>query len=213
MLEVYTGYRTALGEITVEWASDPFKVLIGTILSHRTKDEVTARAAERLFHRFRDVKELAEADEQEVEELIKPVGFYHVKSKRIIEVSKTIVERFNCNVPEDMDSLLTLPAVGRKTANCVLVYGFRRPAIPVDTHVHRISNRLNLVQTRTPEETELELVKNIDQKYWLNLNDLFVRFGQIICRPIGPRCGVCSLRDHCAYYNTKVAKTRMSFES
>ncbi|MFQ6134192.1 MAG: endonuclease III domain-containing protein [Nitrososphaerales archaeon] len=206
MLERYIGYRTALGQISVEWASDPFKVLIGTILSHRTKDEMTAKAAEHLFQRFKGPEDLAEADEEAVQELIRPAGFYRVKAKRIKEVAKLIVERFNGGVPQDMESLLSLPAVGRKTANCVLVYGFQTPAIPVDTHVHRISNRLNLVQTRTPEETEVRLAEKADRKYWLNINDLFVRFGQTVCRPIGPRCEVCSLREYCAYYALKVAK-------
>lgn len=206
MLERYIGYRTALGQISVEWASDPFKVLIGTILSHRTKDKMTAKAAEQLFRRFKKPEDLAEADEEEIQRLIRPAGFYRVKAKRIKEVARLIIERFNGAVPKDMESLLSLPAVGRKTANCVLVYGYKTPAIPVDTHVHRISNRLNLVQTRTPEETEVRLAEKADRKYWLNINDLFVRFGQTVCKPIGPKCEMCSLRAYCAYYALKVAK-------
>jgi endonuclease-3 len=205
MLEKYAGYKTALGEISVEWARDPFKVLIGTILSQRTKDEVTEKAANRLFHQFGNPEELAAADEEEVKRLIRPVGFYIVKAKRIKEVSNLIIEQFHGQVPHDIESLLSLPAVGRKTANCVLVYGFNEPAIPVDTHVHRISNRLNLVQTRTPEATEIRLTETVDKKYWLNINDLFIRFGKKICLPIGPKCGICTLKDHCAYYAVKVA--------
>ena len=207
MLEKYLGYRTALGQISVKWASDPFKVLVGTILSQRTKDEMTAKAAEQLFQKFRDPADLAEADEEEIQKLIRPAGFYRVKARYIKEVARLILERFNSEVPQDMESLLSLPAVGRKTANCVLVYGFKTPAIPVDTHVHRISNRLNLVQTRTPEETEVRLTEIIDKKYWLNLNDLFVRFGKTVCKPIGPRCIMCNLRIHCAYYILKVKKS------
>ena len=208
MLEKYLGYRTALGQISVKWASDPFKVLVGTILSQRTKDEMTAKAAEQLFQKFRDPADLAEADEEEIQKLIRPAGFYRVKARYIKEVARLILERFNSEVPQDMESLLSLPAVGRKTANCVLVYGFKTPAIPVDTHVHRISNRLNLVQTRTPEETEVRLTEIIDKKYWLNLNDLFVRFGKTVCKPIGPRCIMCNLRIHCAYYILKVKKSQ-----
>ena len=204
MLEKYLGYRTALGQISVKWASDPFKVLVGTILSQRTKDEMTAKAAEQLFQKFRDPADLAEADEEEIQKLIRPAGFYRVKARYIKEVARLILERFNSEVPQDMESLLSLPAVGRKTANCVLVYGFKTPAIPVDTHVHRISNRLNLVQTRTPEETEVRLTEITNKKYWLNLNDLFVRFGKTVCKPIGPRCIMCNLRIHCAYYILKV---------
>ncbi|MCL4435271.1 MAG: endonuclease III [Thaumarchaeota archaeon] len=205
MLEQYTGFKTALGEVSAEWESDSFKVLIATILSQRTRDEVTEKAAERLFHQFGTPEELAEADEEEVKKLIRPVGFYPIKAKRIKEVAKLIIERFHGKVPHDMESLLSLPSVGRKTANCVLVYGFKEPAIPVDTHVHRISNRLNLVQTRTPEATEERLAETVDKKYWLNINDLFIRFGKKICLPIGPKCGICLLKDHCAYYAVKVA--------
>ncbi len=205
MLEEYTGFRTALGEVSAEWASDPFKVLIATILSQRTRDEVTEKAADRLFRRFGNAEELAVADEEEIKQLIRPVGFYPVKAKRIKEVANLVLVRFNNQVPRDIDSLLTLPAVGRKTANCVLVYGFKEPAIPVDTHVHRISNRLNLVQTRTPEATEIRLAETVDRKYWLNINDFFIRFGKKICLPIGPRCGICLLKSHCAYYAVKVA--------
>ncbi len=204
MVERFSGYRTALGQISFDWSSDPFKVLIGTILSHRTRDEMTAKASEQLFKRFSNAEDLAEASEEEVQRLIKPVGFYRVKAKRIIEVARILVEQFNSRVPNDMESLLSLPAVGRKTANCVLVYGFQKPAIPVDTHVHRISNRLNLVQTRTPEETEAKLTETVARKYWLNINDLFVRFGQVVCRPLAPRCDVCTLREHCAYYVLRV---------
>jgi endonuclease-3 len=127
-----------------------------------------------------------------------------MKTKGIIKVSKVLVEQFEGKVPSDMDALLSLPSVGRKTANCVLVYGFEKPAIPVDTHVHRISNRLGLVETKTPEQTEAELVKSVPKRYWLRLNDLFVRFGQTTCKPIGPKCGECSLRAQCRYYREVV---------
>jgi endonuclease-3 len=195
---------TALSELKEEEDGDPFRILIGTILSQRTRDEMTTVATARLFKRFGTARELADAKETEVRELIMPVGFYNTKAKSIIRVSRELLEEFGGEVPSDMDSLLTLHSVGRKTANCVLVYGFEKPAIPVDTHVHRISNRLGLVSTETPEETEKELVKRVPERYWLRLNDLFVRFGQTTCKPVGPRCVECALKARCRYYKQVV---------
>ncbi len=195
---------TALAQLQESEAGDPFRILIGTILSHRTRDENTTRAVDNLFSRYHNVHDLAEADEDDVRRLIRPAGFYNVKTKNIIRVSRQLIEQFHGIVPDDIDDLLELHSVGRKTANCVLVYGFKIPAIPVDTHVHRISNRLALVSTKTPEETEEQLVKDVPKKYWLELNDLFVRFGQTTCKPIGPRCGECTLRPICKYYREVV---------
>ncbi len=202
------GRATALAELRDAEHSDPFKILIGTILSHRTRDEKTTQAVDNLFRRYRNVEELADADENEVRRLIRPVGFYNVKAKSVIRVARQVLEEFGGVVPDRMDDLLRLHAVGRKTANCVLVYGFKKPAIPVDTHVHRISNRLGLVETRNPEETEMALVKEVPRRYWLELNDLFVRFGQTICRPVGPRCQTCSLTADCRYYTEVFSKRK-----
>ncbi len=195
---------TALAELKSTEDGDPFKILIGTVLSHRTRDESTAKASERLFEVYHTPKELAEADEKKVKELIRSVGFYNVKTKNVIKVAQQIVEEFNGTVPDDMESLLTLRAVGRKTANCVLVYGFNKPAIPVDTHVHRIANRLGIVTTKTPEQTEVELRKRVPLRYWLELNEMFVRFGQTVCKPVGPKCGACDLKTSCRYYKEVV---------
>ena len=197
---------TALAKLREEEGSDPFRILIGTILSQRTRDENTTRATENLFSRYKTVEQLAGADEADVRTLIRPAGFYNMKARSVIRVAQQIQEDFGGNVPSSMDELLSLHSVGRKTANCVLVYGFGLPAIPVDTHVHRISNRLGLVETKKPEETEEELVKAVPKKYWLDLNDLFVRFGQTTCRPIGPRCSTCTLTDSCDYYRTVVVR-------
>jgi endonuclease-3 len=180
------------------WNKDPFTVLIGTILSQRTRDEQTAEASRALFSRFDTPRKLARANVKEVERLIRPAGFYRVKARQIKKVARTLLERFDGNVPEDMEDLLSLPSVGRKTANCVLVYGFNRKAIPVDTHVHRISNRLGWVRTRTPEETEERLVDILPKRYWLEINDLLVTHGQNICKPIGPRCSECPINNICA---------------
>jgi endonuclease-3 len=199
---------TALAQLQDAEGGDPFKILIGTILSHRTRDENTTKATENLFSRYKTPAQLATADPRVVRRLIKPSGFYNMKTKNIITASKQLVEEFGGVVPDNEEDLMKLRAVGRKTANCVLVYAFNKPAIPVDTHVHRISNRLGLVTTKKPEETEAELVRTVPRKYWIDLNDLFVRFGQTTCKPIGPHCSSCSLTGTCEYYRTVVAPKR-----
>ena len=183
----------------------PFSILIGTILSARTKDETTTKAVKALFLKYKNPKDLANAKIKDVEKIIRSIGFFHVKSKRIIEVAKIIHTKYKDKVPEDLDTLVQLPGVGRKTANCVLVYAFEKPAIPVDIHVHRISNRLGLVDTKNPEETEQELMSKIDKKYWIDINDTFVMYGQNICKPISPMCDVCKITKSCKYYKTKNA--------
>ena len=183
----------------------PFSILIGTILSARTKDETTTKAVKALFLKYKNPKDLANAKIKDVEKIIKSIGFFHVKSKRIVEVAKIIHKKYKDKVPEDLDTLVQLPGVGRKTANCVLVYAFEKPAIPVDIHVHRISNRLGLVETKNPEDTEQELMKKIDKKFWIDINDTFVMYGQNICKPISPMCDVCKIKKSCKYYKTKNA--------
>jgi len=196
---------TALRDLRDAEIHGPFSILIGTILSARTKDESTARISKELFKKYKTAKQLANAKIKDVEKIIKSIGFYHVKARRIIEVSKIIDTKYKGKVPDDLEKLVDLPGVGRKTANCVLVYAYEIPAIPVDIHVHRISNRLGLVETKTPEETEFALMKKIPKKYWLNVNDTFVMYGQNICKPISPMCGVCKIRNGCKYYKTNSA--------
>src|ERR671913_72879 len=191
---------TALRGLQMEEQDDPFKILIGTILSARTRDENTTKVVKMLFARFRTPDDIASADIDEIKKLIRSIGFYNVKAERIKQVSQIIVSKFGGQVPDDIDSLLELPGVGRKTANCVLVYAFNKPAIPVDIHVHRISNRLGLVNTRTPENTEAELSRIIDKKYWLKVNSTFVMYGQNVCLPIKPNCKVCKLKNVCKFY-------------
>lgn len=193
---------TALRELHNAENRGPFSILIGTILSARTKDETTTEVVQKLFSKYDSPNSLANAKVKDVEKIIKPIGFYHVKARRIIEVASIINSKFKGKVPEKLDELTDLPGVGRKTANCVLVYAFDKPAIPVDTHVHRISNRLGLVKTKTPEETELELTKKIPKKYWLNINDTFVMYGQNICKPISPLCKVCRIKKNCKYFKS-----------
>lgn len=195
---------TALRELH-EAETGPFSILIGTILSARTKDEATAKAVRELFSKYKNPKELANAKLKDIEKIIKSIGFFHVKSRRIIEVANIIHTKYKDRVPDDLDTLVQLPGVGRKTANCVLVYAFEKPAIPVDIHVHRISNRLGLVDTKNPEETEQELMKKIKKKYWIDINDTFVMYGQNICKPISPMCDVCQIKKSCKFYKTKNA--------
>jgi len=191
---------TALKKLQTQEDGDPYKILIGTILSARTRDETTTNVIKMLFSKFKSPEELSRANLKEIKELIQKIGFYNVKAARIKEVSKILVEKYNSKVPPNLEDLLSFPGVGRKTANCVLVYGFRKPAIPVDVHVHRISNRIGIVNTKKPEDTEIVLQKSIDRKHWIAVNETFVVFGQNICLPIKPKCNVCRLTKLCKYY-------------
>jgi endonuclease III len=191
---------TALQQISDSTDGDPFRVLISTVLSHRTKDQTTAAASTRLFAQYPDAESLSKGNTRTISGLIKPVGFYRTKARTVKKLAGIILTKYDGKVPEEMEELLSLPSVGRKTANCVLVYGFKKPAIPVDTHVHRIFNRIGVVSTKTPEETELELVRVVEKRDWLELNEVFVKFGQVVCKPIGPKCPICPLSDRCRYY-------------
>ena len=179
-------------------AESPFQVLIGTILSQRTRDANTDRASAALFARYPDAPALAGGELPEIEALIRATGFYRVKARAIRAVARELLELHGGVVPRTMPELLSLPSVGPKTANCVLVFGFDEPAIPVDTHVHRIANRLGAVRTRTPEETEARLREVLPQRYWIPLNPLLVQHGQNLCRPRGPKCPECPIAGDCA---------------
>ncbi len=178
---------------------DSYKVLIRTILSQRTRDENTDQATKNLFGKYKNIYEVADAPLEDIEELVRCSGFYRVKAGRIKEVSRILIDQYGGEVPDNLKELVELPGVGRKTANCVLVYAFELPAIPVDTHVHRISNRIGLVNTKTPEQTEVELAKIAPEDLWIKLNDLMVQFGQSICKPMSPQCEICPISDICDY--------------
>jgi len=180
-------------------SQDPFHVLISTILSQRTKDENTHKATEQLFEKYDTPKKLAEVKPADIYELIRPAGFYKQKAEKIIQTSKIIHENYRSNVPDTMEELVSLPGVGRKTASCVLAYGFGLPAIAVDTHVHRISNLLGLVKTSGPDDTEEALMFLVPQEHWHGINRLLVRHGQSICRPINPRCNECPISHICDF--------------
>lgn len=176
---------------------DPFKILISTILSARTRDSNTEEATRTLFAKYDTPELIANAEVEELEKLIFKAGFYKVKAARIKEVSQIIKNEYEGIVPDDFGKLISLPGVGAKTANCVLVYAFKIPAIPVDTHVHRIPNRLGWIKTKTPEETEKALKELIPQNQWIRVNRLFVRFGQEVCLPSRPKCGLCPIETLC----------------
>ncbi len=195
--------RTALKELQIEEDNDPFKILIGTMLSARSRDETTSKIVRKLFQKYKNVLELANADLNDIKSIIYSIGFYNTKSERIKQVSQIIVEKFHGIVPTKIEDLLALPGVGRKTANCVLVYAFNKPAIPVDIHVHRISNRIGIVKTQNVKKTEEELIKIVAKEYWLILNNIFVTYGQNICLPIGPKCQICSLKGICNFYTNQ----------
>ncbi|AGN17077.1 endonuclease III [Methanobrevibacter sp. AbM4] len=178
---------------------DPYKVLIRTILSQRTRDENTDQATENLFSVYPDIYAVADGSIEKIQELIKPAGFYRVKAGRIKEVSRILIDQYGGEVPDDLKELMSLPGVGRKTANCVLVFAFNESAIPVDTHVHRISNRWGFVDTKKPEDTEKELMSFVPKDLWIELNDLMVQFGQTICKPTSPQCEICPIYDLCDY--------------
>ena len=183
---------------------EPFKVLIATVISQRTKDEVTYKVAKKLFKRYPTPETMKNAPVEEIAHLIYPAGFYQQKAMKIKEIARIIDEEYGGKVPDTLEKLLKLPGVGRKTANIVLSRCFGKDVIAVDTHVHRISNRLGWVNTKTPEETERELMKILPKKYWKDINELLVMFGRTICRPLKPRCNLCPVRDFCQYYKKKV---------
>ena len=187
----------------VSYDKDPYKVLISCLLSLRTKDAVTAKAANNLFKKAKTPSQMSKLKEKQIQKLIYPVGFYRVKSKRIKEISKVLIKDCNGKFPSDMDELLKLKGVGRKTANIVLVFGFNKNALPIDIHCHRIPNRLGWIKTKTPEQTEMELRKILPEKYWIDFNNIFVVFGQNICVPVSPFCSKCPIYDYCPRIGVK----------
>ncbi len=177
--------------------NQPFLILISTLLSLRTKDEVTAQATEKLFPMARTPAEMLRLSPEKIEQAIYPVGFYHNKARTIIAVSRELIDRHHSLVPDTMEQLLALPGVGRKTANLVLILGFDKEGICVDTHVHRISNRWGYVRTKTPEQTEFALREKLPRQYWKEINTLLVAFGRRTCLPVSPLCSSCPLRGYC----------------
>ena len=181
----------------MESFNDPYLVLIACILSLRTNDKTTYPATLRMLELGRTPEDFAKCDVKELEKAIYPVGFYANKAKQIVELSKELVEKYNSKVPESIEEMTKFNGVGRKTANLVMSQGFRKPAICVDVHVHRIFNRLGYIKTKNPEETEFALREKLPEKYWIDINTLLVTHGQNVCKPINPKCDICPIKNLC----------------
>jgi endonuclease-3 len=187
---------TSVAEIA-ERSRDPFRVLVSCLISLRTKDEVTAESSARLFRLAATPEAMLALPAARIARTIYPAGFYRTKARTIREICRTLLAAHGGRVPEDLEVLLSLKGVGRKTANLVVTMGHGRPGICVDTHVHRISNRLGIVKTKTPEQTEFALRETLPRRFWIPYNDLLVRFGQNVCKPISPLCGGCPVQQLC----------------
>jgi endonuclease-3 len=196
---------TAL-RVVADESRDPFRILIACLLSLRTQDTTTGPAAARLFALADTPAAMLRLPRRRIERAIYPVGFYRTKARVIHRICRRLLERFGGRVPDDLDALLTLPGVGRKTANLVVTMGYGKPGICVDTHVHRISNRLGYVRTRTPEQTEVALRARLPARFWIGYNDLLVAFGQNVCTPVSPRCSICPVRTWCRRVGVTVSR-------
>lgn len=190
-------WQTPIVTLMAETYESPFRVLISCILSLRTQDSTTAKASHRLFAVADTAQAMVKLTAKKIEKLIYPVGFYKTKAKNIREICRTMIARHGGKVPDEIDELLKLKGVGRKTANLVVTLGYKKPGICVDTHVHRISNRWGYVKTKTPEKTEFALRAKLPKQYWIEYNDLLVSFGQHLCRPISPLCSQCPVAKYC----------------
>ncbi len=195
--EHFYSVKTPVVDLIQIKTEDPFKVLVATILSARTKDETTAKAAEKLFTKVQKPEDLENIPLDELDALITPVGFHRVKAKHLKELPKVLKAKFGGIIPAEIDELLELPGVGRKTANLVRAVAFKKPAICVDVHVHRICNRWGYIKTKTPLETEMTLRQKLPLKYWLNFNSYLVAFGQNLCTPRKPKCEKCPIAEFC----------------
>lgn len=195
--KAYTHWQAPVITLMSNKGATPFEVLVSTVLSLRTKDEVTAAASTRLFERARTPQQILRLDERELQQLIYPVGFYITKAQRLKDISAILLDRHAGGVPDTLAALLELPGVGRKTANLVLIEGFGKAGVCVDTHVHRISNRIGYVKTKRPDDTEMALRRKLPRKHWVRYNELLVAFGQVVCRPISPFCSRCPVTDMC----------------
>ena len=199
-------WQTPIVTLVAENSESPFQVLISCILSLRTQDSTTAQATRRLFALADAPETMAQLPVPKIEKAIYPVGFYHTKAKNIRDICRTLIKEYSGKVPDDIDELLKLKGVGRKTANLVVTLGYRKPGICVDTHVHRISNRWGYVRTKNPKETEFALRAKLPKQYWIEYNDLLVAFGQHLCRPISPMCSRCLVKRYCARIGVTISR-------
>jgi endonuclease-3 len=199
-------WQTPIVTLVAENSDSPFQVLISCILSLRTQDTTTAQASQRLFALAETPETMSRLSIQKIEKAIFPVGFYHTKAKVIRDICRRLIKEYAGKVPDEIDELLKLKGVGRKTANLVVTLGYRKPGICVDTHVHRISNRWGYLRTKNPKETEFALRAKLPKQYWLEYNDLLVTFGQHLCRPISPMCSQCPVRRYCARVGVTISR-------
>ncbi len=199
-------WETPIVTLMAETYKSPFRVLISCILSLRTQDATTAKASHRLFALADSPETMVKLTAKKIEMLIYPVGFYKTKAKNIVEICRTLINRYAGQVPDSIDELLKFKGVGRKTANLVVTLGYRKAGICVDTHVHRISNRWGYLKTATPEKTEFALRDKLPKKYWIEFNDLLVSFGQHLCRPISPVCSQCPIAKYCSRIGVTVTR-------
>ena len=199
-------WQTPIVTVVAESSENPFHVLISCILSLRTQDATTAQATRRLFALADAPETMARLSTRKIEKAIFPVGFYRTKAKNIRGICRTLIKEYSGKVPDEIDELLKLKGVGRKTANLVVTLGYRKPGICVDTHVHRISNRWGYVRTENPKETEFALREKLPKRYWLEYNDLLVTFGQHLCRPISPMCSQCAVEKYCDRVGVKISR-------
>ncbi len=193
----YEKRHAPIVELVKAQTDDPFKILVATILSARTKDETTAFAVSKLFKVVKKLDDLRKVPVKRLEKLIFPVGFYHTKAKHLIMLPDAVEQKFAGEIPQTVEELCELPGVGRKTANLVVAVAFDKPAVCVDVHVHRICNRLGLLKTKTPFETEMTLRKILPKRIWKTWNSRLVSYGQTVCSPIGPKCSICVITRYC----------------
>jgi endonuclease III len=204
--EVGRWQEPVLGVVAKQSDRDPFLILISCLLSLRTKDKTTREASDRLFAMARNPASMLKLPLKKIERAIYPVGFYRTKAKSIHQICRRLIETYEGTVPDSIDELVTLPGVGRKTANLVVTVGFQKPGICVDVHVHRISNRWGYIKTKTPEESEKALRRKLPKQYWITYNDLLVPYGQNLCLPISPWCSTCKLADLCDRVGVKKSR-------
>jgi len=204
--EVGRWQEPVLGVVAKQSDRDPFLILISCLLSLRTKDKTTREASDRLFAMARNPASMLKLPLIKIERAIYPVGFYRTKAKSIHQICRRLIETYEGTVPDSIDELVTLPGVGRKTANLVVTVGFQKPGICVDVHVHRISNRWGYIKTKTPEESEQALRRKLPKQYWITYNDLLVPYGQNLCLPISPWCSTCKLADLCDRVGVKKSR-------
>ena len=204
--KIYPTLKVPVIELVEARTHDPFKILIATLLSARTKDELMVKRLPEIFKHAGTPSQLKKISQNKLEKLIYPIGFYKTKTKHLKKLPLVLEKEFSGVIPDDVDSLIKLPGVGRKTANLVVTVAFKKPAICVDVHVHRITNRLGILKTKNPLETEMKLRKTLPKKYWLKINTYLVAYGQSICTPVSPYCSTCKIKKHCKRIDVKSSR-------